>query len=707
MPRLPLRHLARVFALAGLLAAGPASPSVAQPAPPAIAADAQHIRLTLPQPAPADHHLVALAAYEADDDPGLPLDTPGNATTIELPRLVDGRDLLLHRFVWRSKDDEKPYTQGQNEANPSPHATWVTDIDHLPRYDQPMPWPKSIKGVSNPLDLDDLVALGVKHVHINLSLSDLLLPAGEPDPGPDFLRHVGDQAVRLNPQTVADWDQEIAGLTDAGINVVAVILNGLPKPGDPTNALVHPGTNLEQAPHRLGAFNLTDEAGVAAYVATLSFLADRYSQPGHPHGWIGGYIIGNEVDSHWQWHNMGEVGLDQIADHYHQALRLAWLAIRQASTEPRVFASLTHSWSRPNSRDPQKNTAGRDLLDRLHQLGAQGGDFGWDLAYHPYPQNLFEPRFWNDVLAMQGYDTPMITFKNIEVLAGYLDQPARQYQGQPRRIILSEQGLHSPAGEEGGKLQAAAIALAYHRIEQTPGIAAFILHRHVDSTEEGGLLLGLRHPPSDGKPMGGRKASWDVFADLGQPGWRDRQRFALEIANLDSWDQMSPRPAPFPDSAPEWELFPKPADVFADLIQLTDDATIDSALQVASRVAHLPDGGLAEGLMLHPKDADQPAATIAYRLDLPADRSARFEFQTYLAKAEGDGVVFRVRVDDTTLFEQTVADQSITSHRVDLSAYRGQSISLVLEVDCRRHNQYDEAVWLQPVVVLTGDAAAD
>ncbi|MEN9020217.1 MAG: hypothetical protein GWQ05_09595 [Verrucomicrobiaceae bacterium] len=49
-------------------------------------------------------------------------------------------------------------------------------------------------------------------------------------------------------------------------------------------------------------------------------------------------------------------------------------------------------------------------------------DFDWHLAFHPYPENLFEPRFWNDKPATTSADTPRITFKNLEVLTEHFAQ---------------------------------------------------------------------------------------------------------------------------------------------------------------------------------------------------------------------------------------------------------------------------------------------
>ena len=49
------------------------------------------------------------------------------------------------------------------------------------------------------------------------------------------------------------------------------------------------------------------------------------------------------------------------------------------------------------------------------------------IAHHPYPENLFECRFWRDKTATLKPDTPRITFKNIELLPQILKQPELLY----------------------------------------------------------------------------------------------------------------------------------------------------------------------------------------------------------------------------------------------------------------------------------------
>lgn len=654
------------------------------------AADKDKVTLTLRTPTNGSIRVYALAPDETHEGQQPVYEGPSKQT-IHLSRTGDGPDTLFRRFL--VQDDK-----GKVLAGPA----WVSDVSAMPVMDHPMPWPKQIKGVSNPEDFDDLVALGVRHVHVNFVLSTLLLADGEPDPPAAFIREVNGQRIRINPETIRVWDAKLKRMTGDGINVVAVLLNRVPDNATNDHPLVHPETDIEGTPHKLGAFNLDSDQAVAAYTGAIGFLAERYSRADKRFGWIGGYIVGNEVDSHWVWHNMGPSDLETVASHYIKEVRLAWLAIREQAASPRVFISLTHSWARPNAMDPLRSLSGLELLVRLTQLSRSQGDFEWEVAYHPYPQNLFEPRFWEDRMAMFGYDSPMITFKNIELLPAYLDKPEMQYQGKPRRVILSEQGLHTPKGPDGEKLQAAALALAMHRAKRTPGIDAFILHRHIDSRQEGGLLLGLRHPQAPGNAqLGSKKRSWHVFKQFETSAWPDAADFALAVAGYGRWEQAEPREGPFPEASPEWAGVKQRDSLMFDLVKQLSEAKIDNALAVQQKIVNLPDGGFVQTIMQHPKQPDSPNTTAVFTVDLPKESKPALRFMTYREKPQGDGVVFRVRIDGTIVFQKTVEDQAMLEHSVDLTKYAGSKIKLTLEVGPRKNNHYDSAHWLSPAIVDT------
>jgi hypothetical protein len=121
------------------------------------------------------------------------------------------------------------------------------------------------------------------------------------------------------------------------------------------------------------------------------------------------------------------------------------------------------------------------------------------------------------------------------MLPMYLRRPELLFNGQPRRIILSEQGFHTPKGSGGETIQAAAYCYAYKKVEALHGIDAFILHRHVDNDHEGGLLLGLRrNKPADGEALP-KKKIYECFRQADTPDWQRTFQFALPIVGLEKW----------------------------------------------------------------------------------------------------------------------------------------------------------------------------
>lgn len=188
---------------------------------------------------------------------------------------------------------------------------------------------------------------------------------------------------------------------------------------------------------------------------------------------------------------------------------------------------------------------GRALIDGVAADIRTRGDFGWNVAFHPYPENLFKPDFWNDRDAWYSLDTPKITYKNIEVLVDYLNRDELRYQNERRSVILSEQGFHAVETEEGEQLQAAAFAASYVRISEIDGIDAYLLHRYVDSRAEGGLNFGLRRVDDQRQPAE-KRLIYDVYRDAGTPEQLETFRFAMPIIGIKSWSEMLPQPGPFP-----------------------------------------------------------------------------------------------------------------------------------------------------------------
>jgi hypothetical protein len=439
---------------------------------------------------PAALTLTELHPHEAASERGHALELgPGGEFELSVPRTDSGYDRILSR--WRLGD--------------SP-ARWAHDVSGAAAYPSLEPMrAKNRKGLGgihpDPKLFSDLVELGVGHITVNISLRS----------------RFGDGQVR-------QLDQLLTFAHKNGIVVTAILL--IPPR---TPLLAHP--DCDPSAH-YALPDMTSAAGVAAFAASVRFLAERYCEPGFPHGRISHWIVGNEVDAGWVWTNAGEMGAEQYMDQYTRALRVAHYSVRSFDPHGKVYISLTHHWNSPHKPEPNRFYRPRHLLELLRDHCKLAGDFEWGLAYHPYPDELGNPRTWEDKLAHDDFDSPLITMKNIDVLDRFMRQPEFRYRGEKvRTILLSEQGYHTVKRDpDGEKLQAAAIAYAWEKMKPLASIEAFHYHRWIDHEREGGLRLGLWTVKKGSITWPERKKqSWEVYRALGTGAEAEATAFADEI----------------------------------------------------------------------------------------------------------------------------------------------------------------------------------
>ena len=408
---------------------------------------------------------------------------------LALPRLVEGRDRIFS--AWKLGDEPLVYP---------------TDVAAAAAYPNLKPLKvDSIKGMGgihpDPRLFSDLVELGVKHITVNIIVS-----------------------AKFSPAQVAQLDGVLSFADKNGIVVTAILL--VPPRG---SVVSHPNCD-PQANYSLA--NMTSKEGVDAYAKSVSFLAERYCKPGAPHGRITHWIVGNEVDSGWIWTNAGEKTANEYMDEYCRVMRVTYYSVRKFDPNGKVFISLTHYWNSQHQPDPKRFYKPRRLLHLLREHCERSGDFEWGLAYHPYAQGLFNPKTWEDKLAQDTLETPLITMKNIELLDQFMRQPAFLYQGKRvRSIVLSEQGYHTKdESAEAQALQAAAIVYAWEKMKPLKSIEAFHYHRWIDHEREGGLNLGLWTVKKGSITWPEtKKRSWAVYQALGTEREAEATAFAREI----------------------------------------------------------------------------------------------------------------------------------------------------------------------------------
>ena len=418
-----------------------------------------------------------------------------------IDRFCNGRDLIYCRF---SITKDGKVLEGKRYVE--------TIAEPLRSFDYPVADTKKGLQISN---LDDAVALGVKHVALNVNEGDLIMLAPEENNTIEYF-HDG-RTFYFNKGRVEGNDKRVKDLSDRGMIVTYILLNskrwGIVVPDDLWEVIKHPDYDkLGDGKGRISEFNVVTEDGVAYYKAFIAFLAERYTREDEKYGRAVGMIVGNEVNSGYEWCNSGEMTCEEYCRHYAKALRLTYQSACSIYANMRIYISLDHFWTGANfDQNPLRYYPSKSILENVNNEFRSEGQVPWNVAHHPYPENLALPDFWNDRTATDDMNTYRITFKNLEVLAKVLYQEEYLYNGERRRIILSEQGFNSHWTPESEILQALAYGRAYKKVMQIPEIDSFILHAYRDNMQEFGLNLGLIRRKKDSNEIDGPKPIYYVF----------------------------------------------------------------------------------------------------------------------------------------------------------------------------------------------------
>lgn len=498
-----------------------------------VGAENVHISGVIDSEESGDFYIVE---YQPHEDPwamngGKILPTPSleHNFSISVPRFKGDRDRLPNRYAIAQMADGK--------AKLISRALWASDVSGAAERDMPRLIPANKKGLGGValkpgIFEKDLSDLGITASTVNFSLGSIMQRSSNPI---EYI-HQG-KPYTFNGDAMKEFDKKISWMTANDIVVSAILLVD-----NNAEQLIHPDYNTAGI---YSMANMTTQESTDAYRAVVSFLAERYSRPNREHGWISHWIVFNEVDYGWIWTNMGEQPMPLYMDSYNKAMRLTWLEARRFNPTAEVFISLTHHWQY-SPADKLRAYPPRTLLDRMALYSKSTGDYGWSIAYHPYPQSLLKPRTWEDTMATANFDTRFITPKNIEVLDAYLRQPQFRHKGKVRTIVLSEQGYHTPDySEKSMRDKAAAIAYTWEKILPLDSVESFHYHRWVDHPKEGGLKVGLRTLPAPGKPYGDRKEpAFTMFSKLETPEHKAMAEKFKEDVGVDDWSEVRITPEP-------------------------------------------------------------------------------------------------------------------------------------------------------------------
>ena len=259
-----------------------------------------------------------------------------------------------------------------NEAKSEPPAKVIPTKpkeENIFQNHDPYPRLQSKKGLQVQM-VDDAIALGVKHAALNFNLGQMVALEASPN---DFSWQADGRTFYFRRGYIEGLDATVKTLSDFGATVSLILLN---YEGADTNLnmiLMHPGYD-KSCPNHLSAFNTSTPEGLAYFKAAMEFLAARYSAKGYPYGRVVNYIVGNEVNSHWYWANMGHVSMEKFADDYLLTVRACHTAVRKFSSSARVFISLEHHWNiRYAGCNETQGFAGRPFVNYFNRMAKGHG----------------------------------------------------------------------------------------------------------------------------------------------------------------------------------------------------------------------------------------------------------------------------------------------------------------------------------------------
>jgi hypothetical protein len=453
--------------------------------------------------------------------------------SITLPRVRDRNGLPHDRLLSRWQL-VSPAGDGIAMASRSRYADQVAIRSPHP----PEMKPSHKKGLGGwresrmPGGSEELDELGISAVTVNVVIHRLISLTPGPDTTPVIWQG---RTYHAREDVLAGYDRTFLEAARRNIVVSAILLVANPaRVNDPVVAMIgHPDAVRE------GSYampNVTCPEGIALYGAILNLMAERWSRADGKYGRVHHWIMHNEVDAGWVWTNAGHKTAPVYMDLLHRSMRMMDLIARQYDPNARPFLSLTHHWAEAGPPNWYGSKAMIDLLARFSH--AEGG-FAWAVAHHPYPQDLRNPRTWEDQQATFSFDTKKITPHNIEVLDAYMRQPHLLHRGAVRPIHLSENGFNSrDYSEKELADQAAGMAYAWNKILHLDSIEVWHYHNWVDNRSEGGLRLGLRKFPDEaGDPLG-KKPIWHLYQALGTPDEDRVSKPCLETIGIPSWEEI-------------------------------------------------------------------------------------------------------------------------------------------------------------------------
>ena len=373
--------------------------------------------------------------------------------------------------------------------------------------------------------LDDIETLGIKQSISGMEMPRVLTTQDTPDA---IEYRCNGKNYYFRKDQIDMLDAYMKPLAEKNIPVIMRYQNPpylCPEtPEEIVDIIIHPDYDYDYPSAYMSSFNLRTEEGVEYFIACTQFFMERYASGDRKKGIAYGIEVANEVTSAYIWNNQGEMTAWEAMKEYTSVLRITWLLAKKYCENFRVYTSFDQYFAgRHVPAEPLRFYGMKECINYITEHCHADGDFPWNIATHPYPENLSYPDFWNDRDPRWNFETTRITFKNIEVLPAYLAKEEFLYKGQPRHIAFTEQGFNTRTEAPYTELQAKyGYVLAYLKMRKLETIDMFQYYPYMDNPWEFGLNLGFRYFGSyvndeQGQIPGGPKPVFEAIMAMDSP----------------------------------------------------------------------------------------------------------------------------------------------------------------------------------------------
>lgn len=413
---------------------------------------------------------------------------------------------------------------------------FVENPDILAETPIKFPKVKVIKGFHTEKNFSDAASLGSMHANLGIQLNATV---SRDMSGEEYVYK--NKTYYINTAYVKVVDNIVKTLTDSGNVVTAGFIIYKAGKNEATENLYHP--NAAMTGNTIG-LNTTTKEGCEMIEALLSYYVERYSRADKKYGRVVNWLMGNEVGSAYAWCDMGaDYPVDKFVRDYERAVRILDTTVRRFSGEGKSYICFDALWDRALPTTTTDRYDNRVILDMISAYSKASGDYNWNVAHHAYPQVLAQPQFWKDRGATESVSSDYVNFKNLHILTDYLRMENNQYNGENRRVILTEQGFNCTSTSRGEAIQAAAFAYAYYVCVFDDVIDSFQYYRPVDHEAEAAMSFrtGLRkNVEGTSDDAGEKRLIYDVYKYIDTEKSLEYTNFALDVLDVKSWNELIP-----------------------------------------------------------------------------------------------------------------------------------------------------------------------